>query len=99
MSRLRPGQNDILTSSGEELYPVTLSLGSLSYNVLKEEYPLAARYITPAGNMRWNLSMNVCSHAGIGRFVLGLYEDIEVLGDDAFKAYLKARISRIAGVG
>lgn len=90
---------DIFMFSGEELYPVTLSLGSLSYNVLKEEYPSAARYITPAGNMRWNLSMNVCSHAGIGRFVLGLYEDIEVLGDDAFKAYLKARICRIAGVG
>ena len=81
--------------SGEELFPVSLSLGSLSYNVLKEEYPSASKHITPAGDMRWHLSLNVCSHAGIGRFVLGLYEDIEVLGDDDFKAYLRDKIMRM----
>jgi len=87
---------DIFMFSGEELLPVSLSLGTLAYNVLKEEYPAAVRYITPCGSMRWRLDLSVCSHAGIGRFVLGLFEDIEVLGDDAFREYLRRRISRMA---
>lgn len=87
---------DIFMFSGEQLLPVSLLLGTLSYNVLKEEYPAAVKHITPAGTMRWSLDISVCSYAGIGRFVLGLFEDIEVLGDDAFKAYLRARIKRMA---
>lgn len=87
---------DIFMFSGEELMPVSLSLGTLSYNILKEEYPAAAKYITPDGTMRWHLDINVCNYAGIGRFVLGLYEDIEVLGGEAFIQYLNGRISRMA---
>lgn len=87
---------DIFMFSGEQLMPVSLSLGILSYNVLKEEYPASVKYITPNGAMRWTLDISVCSYAGIGRFVLGLFEDIEVLGDDAFKDYLRARIKRMS---
>ena len=32
------------------------------------------------------------SFLGIGRFVLGLYEDIEVIGCEEFKAYLAGKI-------
>lgn len=87
---------DIFMFSGEQLMPVNLSLGTLSYNVLKEEYPASIKHITPNGTMRWTLDISVCSYAGIGRFVLGLFEDIEVLGDDAFKDYLRARIKRMS---
>lgn len=36
--------------------------------------------------------MPVCSYAGIGRFVLGLFDDIEVLGDDGFVNYLGGKV-------
>ena len=39
--------------------------------------------------------MPVCSYAGIGRFVMGLYEDIEVLGDEGFKDYLNQKINHL----
>ena len=40
----------------------------------------------------WLLKLEVCSYIGIGRFVLGLYDDIKVLGDDGFKDYLKNKL-------
>lgn len=86
---------DIFMFSSEEQLPVSLLLDSLSYNVLKEEYPAAAKHITPEGDMRWKLQLNVCSHIGIGRFVMGLYENIEVQGSEAFKAYLREKISKL----
>ena len=88
---------DVFMFSGEELMPVELTLGQLSYSIMKEEYPQAERYISDNGDGRRLLRMDVCSYAGIGRFVLGLYDDIRVLGGEGFKGYLRARISRMAG--
>lgn len=85
---------DVFMFSGERLMPVEAMLGQLSYNVLIEEYPRAAASVTPEG-CRHRLRLDVCSYAGIGRFVLGLFDDIEVLGDEAFKDYLRSRISRM----
>lgn len=73
-------------------------LGQLSYNVLKEEYPQAGKFISPASGGRHRLDMDVCSYAGIGRFVLGLFEDIEVLGGDGFKDYLRRKAERLASL-
>ena len=86
---------DVFMFSGEELMPVELVLGQLSYNILKEEYPQAKPYITDAGGGGRLLRLDVCSYAGIGRFVLGLYDDIQVLGGDGFKRYLDEKISRM----
>ena len=63
--------------------------------VLKEEYPAARTLVRPDGDRHWLLQLNVCSYAGVGRFVLGLFEDIEVLGDDGFLKYLDNRIRNL----
>lgn len=89
---------DVFMFSGEELLPVEMSLGTLAYNVLKEEYPHASRYVTDDGHGRHLLHMDVCSYAGIGRFVLGLYDDIEVTGGEGFRQYLDRKIRRMAGL-
>ena len=81
--------------SGEDTYPVSLVLGQLSANLLGEEVPRAATHLTPNGDGRQRLQLDVCSYVGIGRFVLGLYDDIEVLGDDGFRQYLRERIARM----
>ena len=83
---------DVFMFSGEVRYPIVLCLGHLSYNVLIEEYPNTAKYIQQTNDGKYLLEMDVCSYLGIGRFVLGLFDDIEVIGDEGFKAYLKEKI-------
>ncbi len=84
---------DIFMFSDEQTHPVEMLLGSLSYHILCEEYPAAKPFLTPREDHRWLLSLDVCSYAGIGRFVLGLYDDIEVLSDQGFLDYLNSKIA------
>ena len=84
---------DIFHFSGEEVHPVTLRLGKLSHSILLEEHPYAVQYITSEPSGTYLLETNVCSFKGVTRFVLGLYEDIEVLGSEDFRRYLKQKIS------
>lgn len=87
---------DVFMFSGEKQMPVSMLLGQLSYNVLKEEYPAAETYISATDDGRHRLDLPVCSYAGIGRFVLGLFEDVEVLGDDGFISYIGQKVSVMA---
>lgn len=94
-NRHRDMYTDVFMFSGEERMPVRLLLGQLSYNVLKEEYPQAEKFIRDSSDGRHILEMDVCSYAGIGRFVMGLFEDIEVLGDEGFTDYLHEKIGKM----
>ena len=84
---------DIFMFSGEDRLPVKLKLGRLSHSILLEEYPMAEAYVTPADDPdHWIFSSDVASYLGIGRFVLGLYHDIEVLGNPDFVAYIYNKV-------
>ena len=72
-----------------------LRLGRLAYNVFTEEHPDATDGIVADGD-RWLLTLKVCSYKGVGRFVLGLYGDIEVVGDDGFRSYISQTIAEMA---
>ncbi len=87
---------DIFMFTDEEQQQVQLRLGLLAHHVLMEEYPRAERYLRDDGGSHWLLDLPVCSFVGVGRFVLGLSEDIEVLGNDAFRHYLAERSRRVA---
>ncbi len=89
-SRHRQLYTDIFMFSAEQTVTVELRLGRLSCNLMLEEYPDAAAGITPCSDgLHWELRLDVCSYAGIGRFVLGLSDDIRVLGDAGFIDYLR----------
>ena len=89
---------DIFMFSGEERYRVRLLLGQLSRNLMVEEYPLSEPSITLASDgVHWILDIEVASFLGIGRFVMGLYDDIKVLGDEQFKAYIKEKVDSMKG--
>jgi len=80
---------DIFMFSGDVKCPIRLRLGQLSYNLLLEEYPQSQSFLAPESNEKhWILDTDVVSYLGIGRFVLGLFQDIEILGDDSFKEYI-----------
>ena len=84
---------DVFMFSGEQQMTVTLRLRRLAMQILCEEYPQAERFVEPDGEDHWRVVMPVCSYIGIGRFVLGLFEHIDVLGDDGFKTYLKEKVN------
>lgn len=83
---------DLFHFSGEERTPVTLRLGRLACHILKEEYPNAAPLLQEDGENHWLLTIHVCSFQGIGRFVLGLLEDIEVVDSPEFMSFLTAKV-------
>lgn len=89
---------DIFMFSAEEEQIVKLRMGRLSTYILREEYPKSERYIEQEDESHWLCELPVCSFLGIGRFVIGLMEDIEVLENEAFRQYLKERVKRMSEV-
>jgi predicted DNA-binding transcriptional regulator YafY len=73
---------------------VELCLSLKAYNLLIEEYPLAAEYIKPE-DRSYHLKIPVASYHGVGRFVLGLIDEIEIIKPAGFKKYLKGRVEKL----
>lgn len=88
---------DIFMFSGEERLPVSLRLGRLSHSIMLEEYPASEAYIQQADDPEhWIFSTDVASFLGIGRFVLGLYHDIDVLSSPEFVNYINDKVRAMA---
>ena len=90
-SEHRCGQIDIFRNMGFEQMRVQLRLGVMSHNLLIEEYPLSERDLTQIDEGHWLLDTMVCNYAGVGRFVMGLIEDIEIIDSPDFVAYLRQK--------
>lgn len=83
---------DAFLFSGEKKETVELILGQLSHDLLIEEYPRTEACMAKEEDERWRLRLDVCSYIGIGRFVLGLLDDIEIIGTPEFKDYLAKKL-------
>lgn len=83
---------DIFRYSSFNQYPVKLKLGLRAASLLIEEYPLSEKYLNKVSESQYILDINVSSYEGVGRFVLGLLDDIEVLHSPEFKEFLEKRI-------
>ena len=83
---------DLFHFSGEERFPVTLILGRLSMSLLVEEYPGASAMLKKQDDGRFLLKTEVCSYKGIGRFVMGLIDDIEIVDSPDFVEYLRGKV-------
>lgn len=90
------GYIDIFRMTGFEQYRVQLKFGMLARNLLVEEYPLAERDITELDENSWLLDTKVCNYRGIGRFVMGLMDDIEIVDSPEFEEYIKSQIAYIS---
>ena len=90
-----PFYNDLFGFTGDERLPVKLRLGQLSASILLEEYPDAQRQLEQQPDGKYLLATEVCNYAGIGRFVLGLYDDIEIVDSPEFDQYMKQRIEQL----
>lgn len=89
----REGFIDAFRIHGEVRHRVRIEMGLLAYNLLCEEYPLAERDVRPAGRGRWVLDTEVASMAGVGRFVVGLLDDIRIVDSPELTEYIRAYIA------
>ena len=89
-----PFYSDLFHFSSENRIPVSLILGNLATTMILEEYPDSQRQLKELPDGRHRFDTEVCSYLGIGRFVLGLYEDIEIVDSPDFEAYIKDCIGR-----
>ena len=92
-SEHREGFIDAFRIHGEVRHRIRLEMGLLAYNLLCEEYPLAERDVRPAGRGRWVLDTEVASMTGVGRFVVGLLDDIRIVDSPELTEYIRAYIA------
>ncbi|GHT31933.1 transcriptional regulator [Bacteroidia bacterium] len=84
----KAGYIDIFRISSFERLPVKLRLGLRSASLLTEEYPLAAQCLTKISDNEYLLETEVCSYEGVGRFVIGLLSDIEIIDSPELKEFI-----------
>ena len=76
------------------LIHIKIKLGRLAHNLLLEEYPLSEKYISQIDNSHWILETDVANLQGIGRFVAGLLDDIEIIESTELKEYITTYINK-----
>lgn len=92
-SRHKEGFTDVFRMSSNERLKVKLHLSLRAAHLLTEEYPLAANFISETENV-FLFETDVCTYDGVGRFVLGLPGEAEVIGSEEFREYLRHRVNR-----
>lgn len=84
---------DYFNFSGDAPKEVCLRLDRLSYNVLIEEFPKTERdIVAEEDGEHWMFKPSICSMIGIGRFILGLYDHIEIIDSPELDDYIKKKI-------
>lgn len=89
----RKNQSDIFGFSGDSNTWITLNLSLRAYLLLREEYPLSIPYTerTEDGYMFHGPVSNL---DGIGRFVLGLMDEIQIKGPEVFKNFISTKLQQ-----
>ncbi len=77
-------------SAPEPISQVKATLSLKAYNLIREEYPISEQYLKKK-NGRYLLEIPIADFHGIGRFVLGLPDEIEVHEPEEFKSFLKEK--------
>lgn len=91
--RHRMESSDPFGMNGEPKVTVELKLSLRAFYLLREEFPLALPGDAPEPMAKkWSeVGIPVKGYEGIGRFVLGLPGELEVLGPKGFMDYLKGK--------
>ena len=78
---------DCFRMNGKEKIPVTLKMTLKAKNLLVEEYPLASRDLSFEDGYWW-LRTTVKDLAGVGRFAIGLADQIEIVDSPTLEEYI-----------
>lgn len=85
----RKGFVDPFRMTGFDRHRVQLRLGVRAYSLLIEEYPMAEDDVFEADGTHWILDTFVANYRGVGRFVIGLADDIEIIDTPELVQYIK----------
>ncbi len=72
---------------------IQLKLSIVAHNLILEEFPLSEKYLTKINDDEYLLETQVGSYLGVGRFVLGLPSEIQIISPQAFKDYISEKQS------
>jgi predicted DNA-binding transcriptional regulator YafY len=78
---------DCFRMTGKEDIPVTLRMTLKAKNLLVEEYPLASRHLSFDGEFWW-FKANVKDLSGVGRFAIGLADQIQIVNSSELINYV-----------
>lgn len=87
-----PGFIDCFRISTNKKIPVKLEMTMRARNLLIEEYPLAEKDTIKMQEGEYIFESFVCNFTGVGRFILGLPDDIKVIKPQELKSYLNDKI-------
>ena len=82
-------KTDCFRMSSFEQTPVKLELSLRAKNLLIEEYPLSEKDLKNDNGV-WVLETLVSDMAGVGRFVIGLADEIRVIDSPALEDYIRS---------
>lgn len=80
-------ETDCFRMNGKHGYKVTLKMSLKARNLLIEEYPLSLKDITYSDGS-WYLNTIVKDLVGVGRFYLGLSDQIRIIDSPELQAYI-----------
>jgi len=86
-------QTDIFGMQSDKETMVKLKLKLRAYLLLKEEFPDSEKYISKQG-LSYLIKIPVRSYEGIGRFVLGLIDLVEIIGPKDFKEFIREKLAK-----
>lgn len=90
----KDSEMDHFRMSTKERIPVQLTLTLRACELLKEEYPLTEDSITPISDHQFKYSATVHSLEGVGRFVLGLCDEVTIHKPDSLKQLIKKKMDK-----
>ncbi len=88
---------DMFGISGKKETWVTLTLSLRAYVLLREEFPLALPYLEKnetETERSYTFNGPVLNFKGVGRFVMGLADEITIVNPAEFKTYVKEKLKQ-----
>jgi len=90
----KKNQTDIFGFTGDANVWVTLALSLRAYLLLREEYPLSVPFLSKEES-HYLFHGPVASFEGVGRFALGLIDEIKIKSPESFISFLKNKIPKL----
>lgn len=88
ITKHKVGVVDIFRMHSYNPISIQLELSLVAYNLILEEFPLSEKYIEKIDDNSYNLTTEVGNFIGVGRFILGLPGEIEVVSPNELKEYI-----------
>jgi proteasome accessory factor C len=85
-------KTDVFRIAGSGSFQVQMLMTMRAANLLIEEYPMAEEFIRAEDDHKFTFSGGVSSFEGIGRFILGLMDEITVISPVQLKRFLNSKM-------